>query len=48
VRAEILNFSIDKENHRLIILTGIKNSKDKRDKFFTLYDIDNEKIMYIS
>jgi len=29
-----------------MILTGIKNSKNKRDKFFTLYEIDKEKIMY--
>jgi hypothetical protein len=29
-----------------MILTGIKNSKDKRDKFFTLYEVDKEKIMY--
>ena len=29
-----------------MILTGIKNNHDKRDKFFTLYDVDKEKIMY--
>jgi hypothetical protein len=48
IRAEILNFGIDKENRRLIILTGIKNSKDKRDKFIAIYDIDKEKVMYYS
>ena len=46
IRAEILNFAIDSQNRRLMILTGIKNSKNKRDKFFTLYEIDKEKIMY--
>ena len=30
----------------MIILSGIKNQKDKRDKFFTLYEIDTEKILY--
>jgi len=29
-----------------MILTGIKNQKNKRDKFFTLYDIDTERILY--
>ena len=28
-----------------MILTGIKNKKDKRDKFFTLYNIDTETIV---
>ena len=29
-----------------MILTGIKNKKDKRDKFFTLYNIEKETIVY--
>ena len=29
-----------------MILTGIKNHKNKRNKFFTLYDINSEKILY--
>lgn len=43
--AEILNFGIDNTRRRLIILTGIKNKKKKRDKFITLYDIDSETVM---
>ena len=42
-RAEILNFGVDNQERRLIILSGIKNMKNKRDKFFTIYDFDNEK-----
>jgi hypothetical protein len=42
-RAEILNFGVDNQRRRLIILTGIKNQKNKRDKFFTIYEIDTEK-----
>lgn len=45
-RAEILNFGVDNQRRRLMILTGIKNQKNKRDKFFTLYDIDTERILY--
>ena len=45
-RAEILNFGIDNQKRRIIILTGIKNQKDKRDKFFTIYEIDTEKVLY--
>lgn len=45
-RAEILNFGVDNTRKRLIILTGIKNHKSKRDKFITLYDIESEKILY--
>ena len=45
-RAEILNFGIDNQRRRIIILTGIKNQKEKRDKFFTIYEIDTEKILY--
>jgi hypothetical protein len=37
VRAEILNFGVDNTRQRLCILTGIKNRKEKRDKFITLY-----------
>ena len=25
-----------------MVLSGIKNTKDKRDKFFTIYDIETE------
>ena len=45
-RAEILNFGVDNTNKRLLILTGIKNQKDKRDKFITLYDFDIEKVIF--
>lgn len=45
-RAEILNFGVDNTMRRLIILTGIKNTHNKRDKFVTLYDIDREKTLY--
>ena len=27
-------------------MTGVKNQKNKRDKFVTIYDIDTEKVMY--
>ena len=45
-RAEILNFGVDNSERRLIILSGIKNMKNKRDKFFTIYEFDNEKQVY--
>lgn len=45
-RAEILNFGVDNTRKRLIILTGIKNHTNKRDKFITFYDVDSEKIIY--
>ena len=45
-RAEILNFGVDNQARRLIILSGIKNMKNKRDKFFTIYDFDTEKMVY--
>lgn len=38
-RAEILNFGVDNTRERLMILSGIKNQKKRRDKFITLYDI---------
>jgi hypothetical protein len=44
-KAEILNFGVDNQRRRLIILSGIKNSKDKRDKFVTIFDIDTEQIL---
>ena len=44
-RAEILNFGVDNQRRRLIILTGIKNQKNKRDKFFSIYEIDSEKVI---
>lgn len=46
LKAEILNFGIDNTRKRLIILTGIKNLKNKRDKFVTIFDIGDEKILY--
>ena len=45
-RAEILNFGVDNTRKRLIILSGIKNAKNRRDKFVTIYDVDTEKIIY--
>ena len=45
-RAEILNFGVDNTNNRLIILSGIKNSKDKRDKYLTLYSFNRDKIIF--
>jgi hypothetical protein len=45
-RAEILNFGVDNTRERLIILSGIKNLKRRRDKFVTLYDINTEQILY--
>ena len=45
IRAEMLNFGVDNTRKRLIILTGIKNHKNTRDKFVTLYEIDTEKTL---
>jgi hypothetical protein len=45
-RAEILNFSVDNTKKILLILTGIKNQKGKRDKFITLFDFDKEKVIF--
>lgn len=42
IRAEILNFGVDNTMKVLMVLSGIKNSRDKRDKFVTLYDIEKE------
>ena len=44
LRAEILNFGVDSAFKKIIILTGIKNNKKKRDKFITLFDIETEKV----
>ena len=44
--AEVLNFGVDNTRKRLIILTGIKNQKNRRDKFVTIYDIDTEQTLY--
>lgn len=46
IRAEILNFGVDNTERVLMILSGVKNTKEKRDKFITLYDIEKEKVMY--
>tara|TARA_B110000285_G_scaffold174888_1_gene196119 strand:+ start:943 stop:1356 length:414 start_codon:yes stop_codon:yes gene_type:complete len=45
-RAEILNFGVDNTENRLLILTGIKNRKGKRDKFITIYCLTSEKIVF--
>lgn len=45
-RAEVLNFGVDNTKKRLIILTGIKNLKNRRDKFLTIFDIDTETVLY--
>ena len=37
-----MNFGVDNTRRRLMVLSGIKNTKDKRDKFFTIYDIETE------
>jgi hypothetical protein len=46
MKSEILNFGIDIIKNRLLILTGVKNNKDKRDKFISLFDIDSENMLY--
>lgn len=46
MRAEILNFGIDNSMKRLMILTGIKNSQNKRDKFITFYDLERSKKLH--
>ena len=46
IKAEILNFGVDNTRKRLMILTGIKNMKNKRDKFVTIYDIESEKTLF--
>lgn len=44
--AEILNYGVDNTRRRLIILSGIKNHEEKRDKFVTLFDFSNETILH--
>ena len=44
-KAEILNFGVDNQRRRLIILSGVKNTKEKRDKFVAIFDIDTEQIL---
>ena len=46
MRAEILNYGVDNTRKRLLILTGIKNNHDKRDKFITIFDIESEKVLH--
>ena len=41
-KAEILNFGVDNTKRRLMVLSGVKNTKGKRDKIFTIYDIETE------
>jgi hypothetical protein len=45
-RAEILSFAVDNTERILLILTGIKNQKGKRDKFITLFDFNTEKVIF--
>ena len=45
-RAEILNFGVDNSQNRLLVLTGIKNKKEKRDKFVTIYDMTSSQVIY--
>ena len=45
LKAEILNFGVDNMKQRLMILSGIKNNHDKRDKFLTIYDLENELVL---
>ena len=45
-RAEILNYSVDNSKKRLMILTGIKNTHNKRDKFITFFDLDKSKKVF--
>jgi hypothetical protein len=45
-KAEVLNFGVDNTRKRLIILTGVKNMKNRRDKFLTIFDIDAEQVIY--
>ena len=44
--AEILNFGVDNTNQRLLILTGIMNRKNKRDKFITIFCFNQERIIF--
>jgi hypothetical protein len=44
-RAEILNFGVDNTKNRLMILTGIKNRKGKRDKYLSIYCLKKEKLV---
>ena len=46
LKSEILNFGVDSTLKKIIILSGTKNQKNKRDKFFTLFDIETEKVVY--
>ena len=41
--AEILNIAVDPSSHMLLVLSGIKNKKERRDKFINLFDIEQEK-----
>ena len=44
-RAEILAFSVDIQSLRLLILSGIRNLTQKRDKLITIFDIKTEKFL---
>lgn len=37
---------MDNTNKRLLILSGVKNSKNKRDKYITLYSFNRDKIIF--
>ena len=45
-RAEILSFGVDNTEKMLLILIGIKNQKNRRDKFITLFDFNIEKVIF--
>lgn len=40
-----MNFGVDNTYNRLIILTRVKNPKGKCFKFFTLYQLDSDKVI---
>lgn len=41
-RAEILNFGVDNTRNRLLVLTGIRNHRGRRDKFVTIVDVEKQ------
>ena len=45
-RTEVLNFGVDNTRNRLMILTGKKNHRSKRNKFITIFDIETQKNLY--
>ena len=45
-KTEILNFGVDNTRNRLIILTGKKNHRGKREKFIQIFDVNGQKTLY--